>query len=207
MQAYLSDTGCSLDVVGDGEAALALLLARRYNLVLMDAQMPKLDGYEAMRRFREWERAEGRARTPIVAVTAHAFQEDIDRAIKAGADAQLTKPFRRDSLLESIELYQRPDGAGDQRVEVPGFLRELAPEFLRRQRYGLLSVTTALQAGDFDPIQSFAHNMKGCGRSFGFPRLTDLGRDMETAAKDRDAGVLRRQLADLREYLTEVDIA
>jgi signal transduction histidine kinase/DNA-binding response OmpR family regulator len=207
MQAYLADTGCKLDVAVDGEAALARLHEGRYNLVLMDAQMPKLDGYEVMVRFREWERGERRPRTPIVAVTAHAFQEDIDRAIKAGADAQLTKPFRRDSLLEIVELYQRPEGAAERRVEIPEFLRELAPEFLRRQRYGLLAITTALKAGELDAIQSFAHNMKGCGKSFGFPRLTDLGREMESAARNRDADALRRQFDDLREYLIEVDIA
>src|SRR4051794_32524166 len=207
MQAYLADTRCVLDVVGDGEAALARLIEASYNLVLMDVQMPKLDGHEVIRRFREWERSAGRPRTPIVAVTAHAFQEDIDRAIKAGADAQLTKPFRQESLLDSVELYQRPEGAGDLRVDVPEFLRELAPEFLRRQRYGLLTVASALKTGEFDPIQTFAHNMKGCGNSFGFPRLTDIGRDMERAAKDGDAGALRLQLADLRVYLTEVDVA
>jgi signal transduction histidine kinase/DNA-binding response OmpR family regulator len=207
IRAYLSQTGCSLEVAVDGEAALARLLEGRYNLVLMDAQMPKLDGYEVMRRFRAWERSQRRPRTPVVAVTAHAFQEDIENAIKAGADAQLTKPFRRDSLLDAIELYQRPDGAADVLVEVPEFLRELAPEFLRRQRYGLLAVSSAHQAGDFEPIQSFAHNMKGCGKSFGFPRLTDLGREMERAAKDHDGAGLSRQIADLRQYLTEVDVA
>ena len=207
IQAYLSEAGCQIEVASDGEEALARLTEGRYNLVLMDVQMPKLDGYEAVRRFREFERAQGRPRTPIVAVTAHAFQEDIDNAIKAGADAQLTKPFRRDDLLEAVEICQRPEGASDLRVAVPEFLRELAPEFLRRQRNGLLSVATALRSGEFDSIQSFAHNMKGCGNSFGFPRLTDLGREMERAAKDRDADCVRRQMQDLREYLTEVDVA
>ncbi len=207
IRAYLAGTGCDLEVAGDGEAALARLAERRYDLVLMDVQMPKLDGYEAMRRLRERERAEGLPRTPIVAVTAHAFQEDVDNAIKAGADAQLTKPFRRESLLDAIELYRRPEGGRDSRVSVPGFLREMAPEFLRRQRSGLLAVAASLKNGEFDPIQSFAHNMKGCGKSFGFPRLSELGREMERAAKDRDAETLRRRMVELREYLTEVDVA
>jgi CheY-like chemotaxis protein len=208
IQAYLAGTGCTLDVVPDGEAALARLTAGpSYNLVLMDVQMPKLDGYETTRRFREWERAQGRSRTPVLAVTAHAFQEDIDQALKSGADAHLTKPIRRGTLLDAIAIYQRPDGAADIRVEVPEFIRELAPEFLRRQRYGLLTVASALKAGEFEPIRTFAHNMKGCGRSFGFPHLTDLGREMETAAAARDAGALRKQVADLKDYLTDVDIA
>jgi signal transduction histidine kinase/DNA-binding response OmpR family regulator len=207
MQAYLAGTGCTLDLAGDGEVAMQRLTTGHYNLVLMDVQMPKVDGYEVTRRFREWERAKSVARTPVIAVTAHAFQEDIEQAIKAGADAHLTKPIRRETLLEAIELYQRPDDASNIRVTVPDFIRELAPEFLRRQRYGMLAVSAALRNGEFDPIQSFAHNMKGCGRSFGFPRLTDLGREMETAAKAGNAGALKEQVAVLREYLTAVDIA
>jgi signal transduction histidine kinase/DNA-binding response OmpR family regulator len=207
MKAYLSGTGCELDVVTDGVAALEQLQKDHYNLALMDVQMPGMDGYEVTRRFRAWERANGRARTPILSVTAHAFQEDIEEAIKSGADAHLTKPFRRESLLDAIELYQRPVNVAEIRVDVPEFVRELAPEFLRRQRLGLFSIWSALKSGEFDPIQTFAHNMKGCGKSFGFPLLTDLGREMERAAKDRDTGSLQKQVDDLREYLTAVDVA
>jgi len=206
IKAYLSGTNCSLEVATDGLAALELLKSHRYNLALMDVQMPGLDGYEVTRRFREWERANERPRTPILSVTAHAFQEDIEAAIHSGADGRLTKPFRREALLDAIELYQRPDDTSEIRVAVPEFIRELAPEFLRRQRLGMLTVATALKSGEFDSIQSFAHNMKGCGRSFGFPRLTDLGRDIETAARDHDSAALRTQIDELREYLTAVDI-
>jgi signal transduction histidine kinase/CheY-like chemotaxis protein len=206
IKAYLSGTNCSLEVATDGIAALERLKSRRYNLALMDVQMPGLDGYEVTRRFREWEHANGRPRTPILSVTAHAFQEDIEAAIKSGADGRLTKPFRRDALIDAIELYQRPDDTSEIRVTVPEFIRELAPEFLRRQRLGMLSVAIALKSGEFDSIQSFAHNMKGCGKSFGFPRLTDLGRDIESAAREHDSAALQAQIEELREYLTAVDI-
>jgi signal transduction histidine kinase/CheY-like chemotaxis protein len=209
VRAYLAGTARTLDAVADGEAALARLTAdgNVYNLVLMDVQMPNLDGYEVTRRFRQWERDHHRPRTPIVALTAHAFQEDMDRAILAGADGHLAKPIRRETLLSAIEMYQREDGVPDLRVEVPAFIRELVPEFLRRQRLGLFTAAEALKAGDFANVQTYAHNLKGCGRSFGFPRLTDLGRDIERAAKDRDASSLTRQIEDLREYLTAVDVA
>jgi DNA-binding response OmpR family regulator len=172
----------------------------------MDVQMPKLDGYEVTRRFRAWERTHNRPRTPVVVLTAHAFQGDIDNAIQAGADGHLTKPLRRDTLLQAVELYRREEDTPDLRVAIPEFLRDLAPEFLRRQRLGLLAVVSALQSREFDPVQTFAHNIKGTGRSFGFPRLTDLGREMERAAKDRDASTLDRQMRDLREYLMSVDV-
>jgi CheY-like chemotaxis protein len=209
VQAYLEGTGCTSEWVADGAAALGRLTdgGPGFSLVLMDVQMPKLDGYDATSQFRAWERSNGRPRTPVVALTAHAFQEDVDRAIKAGADGHLTKPIRRETLLEAVEWYERGPDTPELRVDVPDYIRELAPEFLRRQRLGLFAAVSALRRGDFATMQTFAHNMKGCGRSFGFPHLTELGRDMERAAKDHDAGSLGRQAEELREYLTAVEIA
>jgi signal transduction histidine kinase/DNA-binding response OmpR family regulator len=209
VRAYLAGTGCTLEWVADGESALRQLTdqASHFHLALMDVQMPGLDGYAATRQFRDWERAHGRARTPVVALTAHAFEEDVDRAIQSGADGHLTKPIRRETLLDAVDWYRRRDGIDEMRVAVPAFIRELAPEFLRRQRLGLFAAATALKNGDFAAIQSFAHNMKGCGRSFGFPKLTEWGRDMERAAKDRDAASLDRQTVEVRDYLAAVEVA
>jgi signal transduction histidine kinase/CheY-like chemotaxis protein len=206
VKAYLAGTGCEIDVAPDGIAALERLQSGRYTLALMDVQMPGLDGYEVTRRFRDFEREHDRPRTPIVSVTAHAFEADIEEAIKSGADAHLTKPFRREELLDVIELYQRPDGIADIRVAVPEFVRALAPEFLRRQRYALFAASAALRNGEFDPVRNFGHNMKGCGKSFGFPRLTDLGREIEQSAEAADAESLRARFDELREYLTAVDV-
>jgi CheY-like chemotaxis protein len=206
VKAYLVGAVCELEVAADGVAALDRLKSGRYDVALMDVQMPGLDGYEVTRRFRQWERENGRARTPIVSVTAHAFQEDVEEAIHAGADGHVTKPFRREDLLDAIELYRRPGDASEIRVSVPDFVRQLAPEFLRRQRCALFSAWTALKNGEFDAVQSFAHNMKGCGKSFGFPRLTDLGREIESAARDRDAEALRARFDELRDYLNAVEI-
>lgn len=209
IRAYLTGTGCELECVPDGDAALQRLTGpgAGFHLVLMDVQMPKLDGYDATKGFREWERTNGRPRTPVVALTAHAFQEDVDRAIKSGADGHLVKPVSRETLLAAVEWYQRREDVVEVRVDVPDFIRELAPEFLRRQRLALFAAASELKAGDFGPMQSFAHNLKGCGRGFGFPHLTEVGRAMERAARDRDAASLQVQIEGLRLYLTAVEVA
>jgi CheY-like chemotaxis protein len=212
VQEHVAGTGWRLEIASTGSAALRLLTEQEggpaaFNLALLDVAGPAVDGCGVAQSLRKWERANRRPRTPIVAITAGASQEEIDRATKAGADGHLAKPIRRETLLDAVEIYQRASDLADLRVIVPDFIRELAPEFLRRQRQELLAITTALKTGDFGPIQTFAHNMKGCGNSFGFPRLTDLGREMERAAKECDGQSLGRQVRDLCAYLTAVDVA
>ena len=82
-----------VDEAHDGAQALAALEQQRYDIVLMDCMMPVMDGYEATRRFRLWEQAQARARTPVVALTASAIEGDRERCLAAGADDYLTKPF------------------------------------------------------------------------------------------------------------------
>ena len=87
------------DTAMDGQEALAFLHDQRYDLVFMDCQMPVLDGYQAVRHWREHEQANGLARLPVVALTANALSGDRERAIEAGFDDYLAKPF----TLEQFE--------------------------------------------------------------------------------------------------------
>ena len=99
---YLRDTGIELLEAGDGQAALNLALLRRPALVLMDMQMPIMDGYEATAALKK--RAET-AHIPVLALTANAFEKDRERALDAGCDAYLTKPVRRATLLQQLGQY------------------------------------------------------------------------------------------------------
>ncbi len=77
-------------------------LAGKFDVVLMDIQMPIVDGYEATTAIRSWERENNRRRTPIVALTASALEEAVHRSKAAGCDAHVTKPVKRSTLLEAI---------------------------------------------------------------------------------------------------------
>jgi len=98
----LRKLGWTADEVHDGQQALEALAARRYDLVLMDCMMPVMDGYEACRRLRAQEAANGWPRTPVIALTANAIDGDRARCLEAGADGYLTKPFTATAFAEAI---------------------------------------------------------------------------------------------------------
>ncbi|MGO9452279.1 MAG: response regulator [Candidatus Binataceae bacterium] len=91
-----------IDDAVDGQDAVSKVKACNYDLVLMDMQMPTLDGYDATIAIRKWEREQGRERVPIIALTASALETDINRAVEAGCDLHLSKPFRRINLLKLL---------------------------------------------------------------------------------------------------------
>ncbi len=102
IQAYLKKYPFQLDIAENGEEALAKFQANSYDLVLMDIQMPVMDGYTATRRLREWEGQQQVPPTPVIALTAYALKEEIQKSLDAGCTLHLTKPIKKNVLLEAI---------------------------------------------------------------------------------------------------------
>ncbi len=105
VQLFLRQYPCELDTAEDGAAALDAVRNGRYDLVLMDVHMPGMDGLTATRAIRDWEQVGGRPRTPVVALTASAMAEDVQRALDAGCDAHVAKPVRKAVLLETVDRF------------------------------------------------------------------------------------------------------
>jgi PAS domain S-box-containing protein len=108
----LERLGCRADVVDDGEAALAALALRHYDAVLMDCQMPRIDGYAATSELRR--REHGSRHTPVIAMTAHAMAGDRELCIASGMDDYIAKPMRRGELADALHRWIPPmpaDGA------------------------------------------------------------------------------------------------
>jgi signal transduction histidine kinase/CheY-like chemotaxis protein len=115
-KAILRKLGCEVDVAGDGRAGVDAAFGARYDLVLMDCQMPEMDGFDASRAIRTREAeldAELHAsglpprRLPIIALTANAMQGDRERCLNAGMDDYLAKPFKKDQLAAMLEKWSR----------------------------------------------------------------------------------------------------
>lgn len=105
VQAYLKKTSCRIDTAENGQVAIEKFLSTVYDLILMDMQMPVIDGYTATREIRRIESEGGHKRIPIIALTAHALKEDFQKSLDAGCDIHLTKPISKQILLEAIGKF------------------------------------------------------------------------------------------------------
>ena len=210
--AYLEGTPYTLEIAENGALACTMFAAGRYDLVLMDRQMPVMDGLTATRRIRAWEQANNRAPTPIIALTASALKGDREQCLAAGCTAFLTKPIKQAVLLQAIKECSRaapPVLAADAARTGPDAvlahpLASRVPRFLRNRRQDVDTMLHALADTDFETMERLGHCMRGSGASFGFQRITDIGAAIELAATRTDNAVLRGQIAALAAYLDSI---
>ncbi len=213
--AYLQDTPYVVDVAENGAIACEKFAAGEYDLVLMDRQMPIMDGLTATRAIRKWELANGRAPTPVIALTAAALKGDREKCIAAGCTSFLTKPIKQDVLLQAIKdrltvtsgsLREETSRKDSFPVRANPRFADLIPGFLKNRKQDVVVMGEALHRGDFHAVARLAHDMKGVGASYGFDTLTDIGAALEQAASDSDAGTSRMWVAELARYLEEVEV-
>jgi PAS domain S-box-containing protein len=209
IQSYLRHSGCSIDVAENGQVAVQKFRSGQYDLVLMDLQMPIMDGYAATPRIREWERQHQARPIPVVALSAYALQSEIEKSLDAGCTAYLTKPIRRKTLLEALEKYSPAVRTRLDQVKPPETiqtklddrLRAIIPSYLEARRRDILTVLAALDNGDYEQIRTVGHKMRGSGAGYGFPEITAIGERLEFAAEGRDEKTTREQMAELSQYL------
>ncbi len=105
INAYLKKTPHRVEMAENGAEAVEKVKSNRYDLVLMDIQMPVMDGYQATREIRRWEQESGKKPVPIIALTAYALKEEVQKALDAGCNQHLSKPVKKKVLLEAISQY------------------------------------------------------------------------------------------------------
>jgi CheY-like chemotaxis protein/HPt (histidine-containing phosphotransfer) domain-containing protein len=214
--AYLKDTPYRVEIAENGAIACERFEAGHFDLVLMDRQMPVMDGLTATRRIRQWELAQHVAPTPIVALTASALKNDQELFVEAGCTAYLTKPIKEEVLLAAIRTHARrtpssaPAGSLAQQPLKPPVnpgLAALVPDFLLRRRQEVITMLDCLARGDFRTIRSLGHSMHGSGSSYGFETITNIGAALEQAGSACDLEGARKWVGALSSYLDGLDAA
>jgi CheY-like chemotaxis protein/HPt (histidine-containing phosphotransfer) domain-containing protein len=195
----LDQLGYRADVVSNGVEALEALQRQPYDVVLMDVQMPELDGLDASRKIRERWSAEKQPH--IVAMTANAMPEDREACLAAGMDDYVAKPIRPEELTEALsqvrpiagtqDVASNGDGASLDAAAVDGlkelggeeFLAEVIDTFLDDAPVLIATLRTSCERGDLDELRRAAHSLKSNGQTFGAKQFAELCRSLEDRAK------------------------
>ena len=204
----LQAAGCIVEVAGNGREALERLERNCYQLVLMDCQMPEMDGYAATTEWRRRERANGGSHRNIVALTANAMEGDRERCVAAGMDDYLAKPFRREQMLAMLRRYLRaeesaaagpavpatsatasdfdPKALADlrqiERGGAPGLVVKVIETYIASARELVDSLTRSLASGNLKELHRAAHTLKSSSANVGAMALSDLAKQLEGAA-------------------------
>jgi len=171
-------------------------------IVLFDAPFTE---YEATRRIRTWERERGRPPSPVLAQTASALESEENRAIAAGCTEWIRKPVRLAAFRAVIARYagRASQSSGDS-AEIR--IQALGPDYLDHRRLDVRTIQSALEKSDVTAIRQLGHKMSGTGGSYGFPRISEIGAALETAAGAQNAAAIRAQLDALSAYLKETGL-
>jgi PAS domain S-box-containing protein len=214
-QHLLQKLAADVTLANNGADALQRLAESPYDVVLMDCQMPVMDGFTATRRIRESERQNGRGkRLPIIALTANVMSEDRENCIAAGMDAHLGKPIVPAQLIDCLSRYlKRSDErqAVDMNAlrELTGgdteFERELVETFVSSGDQCLADIASALRIRDFDTIGKRAHALKGASANIHARDLAAAASTLENAARQNSVDQIDSLVHELREKLLAVN--
>ena len=222
MRLQLAQFGVEADMAVDGAQALDMFRRGRYELVLSDLHMPKLDGFDLARALRALEASEGRPRCALLAVTAAAQEVDLRHALAAGMDAALTKPIRLDAMREALQRWlpaapqaQAGDGVAPTPAIDPQVLRELVgddaatlaalrADYAEDLRRDLPELRRALEASQAQAVAALAHRFKSASRSIGALALGALCEQIEAAAKGSDPAAMAALLPRLETAAKQV---
>jgi two-component system, sensor histidine kinase len=187
--------GCTYKIVKSGSEALAALQEESFDIVLMDGQMPEMDGYKAARLIRRGEAGSAAQKIPIIAITANAIKGDIEKCLAAGMNGYIGKPISYEDLAYKIEKwlargYEVIDKAALQRViqlgkeSDPDLLKKLIEIFTQDTTAAIQNMKTKLNQSDFATVWSIAHTMKSSSANLGAIRLRDIYERIEKSKID-----------------------
>jgi two-component system sensor histidine kinase/response regulator len=228
----LEGVGVSIDVANNGREALDMLSAdggdTRYDLVLMDLQMPEMDGYQATAHIRATPRLAGLL---IVAMTAHATAEERDRCLAAGMRGHIAKPIDPELLYRTLMQFHRPGQAAVAvepinrlshatgcseiaRLDVADGLhrvggnmrlyRSLLGQFADQQADAVSAVRALLAREDFASAERLIHALKGVSGNLGAKVLSGLAAELERSLRDRNAQSLKAGLSSMAHELAQL---
>jgi two-component system sensor histidine kinase/response regulator len=221
--------GYRADAVANGAEAIEALSRQNYDLVLIDCQMPEMNGYEAARAIRDPNSPVRNHNIPLIAMNANAMKGDREKCLIAGMDDCVAKPIRAQDLADAIERNlprekqsQFPPTSQAEATE-PIDINSTYPEGIRSQYADdsdiadildkfvatlggrIMPMRNALANRDYDEVRRLAHKLKGAGGSYGYPQLSETAGVLDNVSAIKDSEMARLALKQLSELCRAVE--
>ena len=209
MTHILKRLGSTFDIAADGKEAIEKVKQNKYDLILMDIQMPVMDGLEATRYIRNELKIKD---MPIVALTAHAMKGDKEKCLAAGCNGYITKPIDQQKLVSEIMNVIKSTEPEYEEISpyFQGFSRDevvqLRTDYIESMRKEVEELDKKLSPKEFDAFRFFGHNIKGNGVAYGFPEISKYGAKIEDAANEKDYPTLVTVFNEFKNYLENLKI-
>jgi two-component system sensor histidine kinase/response regulator len=209
LREYLGDQSVEIEEAENGQVACEKVKDEPFDVVIMDMRMPVMDGYAATMVIRDWEWMTQQPPIPVIALTASALREDVDRCLSVGCNYYLSKPVKREALIGMIASATKRDAAAhDERivVKVEKSLRDITPSFLAMKAKDISVARAAVEQLEFQSVRRVGHDLKGEGRAYGFENLSELGEALEDAALRQDSVSALRLITQLSAFFEQVEV-
>ena len=198
----LVNYGFEITLANNGLECLRLLQEMHFDIILMDMQMPVMDGYEATRMIRQYEKLQN---IPIIAMTAHAMTGDREKCLASGCTSYIAKPFKAEELAQEIRNHFRGVGHNPN-PDLNSFINELLPDFMAQLEEMVDSLGVAFANRDLEAIKSISHDIKGTAGMYGFRQISDSAAAIEAAAREESFSLIKSRLEQLYQLHKEANV-
>ena len=199
---YLNKSGLSPDMANNGREGVEMAMAGNYDLILMDIQMPELDGIKATEMLRQ----SGYNRS-IVAMTANATKRDKITCFDAGFSDFLSKPIDKQKLNEILQKYLKKKDCGNMKA-IPSQMLDTDPDMIALIKKFVVTLPSfvktidqAMNAQDWQSLSAEIHKLKGLGGGYGYPMLTDLSKEIEDTIRNENHNLVTEKIDTLKHLI------
>ena len=219
LKIILTKLGHTFDIAIDGQEAIDMAMANRYDIILMDIQMPNVNGYEATSHLRE-----AGLTIPIIAVSANAFQEDVENSINSGMNGHITKPYVKEEIEEVLNYYSFEAHNPKQNViknsedtelfnyeellvnfeDEKEIVKEVLELFIKKVENQIVVIEDASKNGDYEKIKFESHSIKGGSFNITAKRLGSIAEKIELSAKINNTSETKSNITHLKDEFIKV---
>ncbi|MCG8572547.1 MAG: PAS domain S-box protein [Spirochaetes bacterium] len=221
VQVFLKEYPVDLVITKNGQEALKKYQSESFDLVVMDIQMPIMDGLTAIERIREWEKANHKNKVPIIALTAHAITDETFHSAVTECNDYIIKPISKKNFTDVIIQYLKRDKSKEMKTQdtkrteeedqknyvyIDPVLHPYISKYMDAVLKNLELMSDFVEKKDFEQLNSIGHKMKGEGGTYGMLKISQYGKRIQEYCQEQDSEGIKDVIVKIEEFLKNIEI-